>query len=1042
MRSKFKWIFTLLVALSMQFSFAQEKTVSGVVSDKSGPLPGANVVVKGTTRSAQTDFDGKYSIKAKAGEVLVISFVAYTDQTITVGAANSYNVSLKEQSVKLEEVVIDGYRTTKKTRSSVAQSTVTAKSIEGRPNANFIQSLQAQVPGLYISQSSGSPGTNKIQSLIRGVSSLSGNTEPLFVIDGIASSQSVFRGINPNDIESATVLKDAAATAIYGNRGASGVIVIKTKGGKYDSKLSVRYSGTTGFTSLQDNDYNVTNTKQILTLERDYAIGGGLGTTGGATGGPMTDAEIAAYPINTHWKDYFFRTGITKTHDLSFSGGTAKTTNFTSFGYYEQDGIVPNTDFKRMSVRSNFTGKSNNDRFTYSTNIFASFSKRHQLDQETRTDINSNVLQNPLQGILSSLPYLDPNSYVNGQQLFDEFGAPSFQITPFMLLDYLAPGNIPREYQETKVLLSLSGSYNLTKHLTYSMTTGIDYTEQFRDNARAPQSYLAIVATPAGALFGGSETQTNSRDVTLDVLNKLNYKIIIKDKHTFEANAFWQYVKNHQKGYSYAQSGLDPRTWAFGAGTGYIPFSTSTPTLYRPTISASKVDAGLLSYFGTVDYDYNSKYGVAATIRRDASYRFSDQSRWGTFYSVSARWNIDKEKFMENTIFDELKLRASYGTTGNQFIAGGGNGTNPNLLSPNLIRDTNSTSNAYGGGTGLGVSIIANSAIKWETTAQTDLGLDFGLWNSRLSGSLDFYRKVTTDLFDDISTSAVTSLWSIKGNNGAILNQGIELALKYDVFKKGDFKLDFFVNGAFNRGTYLTTLSDNQPEPNGNGIRRVGGTLYEYYVVPYLGVNNAGFTDASGIAQPADGNLLFLDINGNVTETATDADRRATEKSALPKYQGGFGFNASYKGFFVNTQFSFAKDVWRFDFDLTNLSDPTQIGVFPVTSDLLNAWDATTHPNSNIPSLTATNLQEGDTFSDRWVTDASYIRLKALTVGYNVPPKFLEKTALSSVRIYSQLENWMTWTKWRGLDPESSGSSNQGGYPAPKTISFGVDVQF
>jgi len=874
--------------------------------------------------------------------------------------------------------------------------------------------------------------------LIRGVSSINGSTEPLIVIDGIPSGQTVFRSINPNDIESVTVLKDGAATSIYGNRGAGGVIVVKTKAGKYDSKLTVKYSGSYGLQELQQNKYDIVNTQQALTLERTF--GSGLGSLNPDTGLPFTDAEIAAYPINTNWRKYFFRKGTSQNHDISISGGTAKTTNFTSFGYYQQDGIVPTTDFQRFSMRSNFAGKSANERFNYSTNIYASFSKRHQLDQETRTDINSNVLQNPLQGLLTSLPYTDPSLYVNGQQLFEDFGAPSFQIVPYMLMDYLVPGNIPSELQETKLLFNASGSYKLTKDLTFTSTAGVDYSQNFRDFARAPQSYLAIIATPTGADFGGIETQSNNRDFSFTLTNKLNYNHTFGGKHTIDLNAFTDYLKLHRRIYSYTQTGLDPRTWAFGAGTGYIPFNAATPTFYVPTHAASKNNAGMFSYFGTFSYDYDNKYGIDATVRRDASYKFINENQWGTFWSVDGRWNIDKEKFMTNSVFDELKLRISYGTNGNQNIPAVDYGVNPFYAGANLVRDTNGTVSGYSNLPALGVGTIANRNIKWETVAQTDLGIDFSV-AKRFSGSLDVYRKQTTDLYDFIRTSAIISEYTINGNSGSLLNQGIEAVLKYDMFKKGDFKLELFANGAYNRAIYTATLSGID-EPNGNVIKSIGGYIDQYFVVPYLGVNNSGFVDASGVSQPADGNLLFLDINGNVTETISDADRRKSKKSPYPKFQGGFGFNASYKGFFVNTQFTYAAGLYRFDFDLTNMSDPTAIGIFAVTNDLNNAWDATTNPNSNYPSLNATNLVEGDNFSDRWLKDASYVRMKVLNYGYNVPAKFLEKSAISSLRLYASMENYITWTKWRGFDPESIGASNQGGYPSPKAITFGVDVQF
>lgn len=1042
MRSKFKWIFTLLLALTMQFSFAQEKTVSGVVSDATGPLPGANIVVKGTTRSAQTDFDGKYSIKAKAGEVLVFSFTGYENFTATVGASNSINAKLQD-GVKLTEVVIDGYRSTAKAKSNVAQTTILAKTIENRPNTSFLQSLQGQVPGLQISTSSGQPGSAKVESLIRGVSSLNGSTDPLVVIDGIPSSQAVFRSINPNDIESATVLKDAAATSIYGNRGASGVIVIKTRGGKYDSKLNFRYSGSYGMVDLQQNDYDIANTAQTLRLERTVGSVGIGGFNNPDTGLPWTDAEIDAFPIQTNWKDYFFRKGTSQSHDLSISGGTNKMTNFTSLSYFDQQGIVPTTNFKRFSMRSNFAGKSANEKFNYTTNIYASYSKRNQLDQETRTDINANVLQNPLQGLLTSLPYIDPSLYVNGQQLFNDFGAPSFQIAPYMLMDYLVPGNIPSQWEETKLLFNASGSYKLTKDLTFTSTAGVDYSQDFRNFARAPWSYLALAATPAGAQFGGIETMTNNRDFSFSATNKLNYNHTFKGKHTIDANLFTDYLKLHRKFYGMQQSGLDPRTWAFGAGTGYVPFNQATPALYRPVIATPiKRDAGLFSYFGTLDYDYDNRFGLGGTFRRDASFRFIGDNKWATFWSVSGRWNINKEKFMENTIFDELKLRASYGTNGNQNVVGAAFGTNANFLGTNLVRDTNTTVSGFGGLPGLGVGVIANTDVKWETTVQFNVGADFSI-NKRFSGSLDYYRKRTEDLYDAIQLSAVTSLWEIPGNVGSLMNEGFEALLKYDVFKKGDFKLELFANGAYNKATYENTLlPGNADQADGNGIRRVDGLVGEYNLVPYIGVNNNGYIDADGNSVAANGNLLFLDANGNITETIGDNDRRATNKSALPKYQGSFGFNASYKGFFLNTQFSYAQGLYRFDFDLTNMSDPTAIGIFAVTNDLSNAWDATTNPNSNYPSLNATNLVEGDTFSDRWLYDASYVRLKVLTFGYNVPAKFLDKTSISSLRFYTLMENYVTWTKWRGFDPESIGGSNQGGYPAPKALTFGVDIQF
>jgi TonB-linked SusC/RagA family outer membrane protein len=884
---------------------------------------------------------------------------------------------------------------------------------------------------LNIATSSGTPGSSKIDVILRGLSSVNGNTEPLFVIDGVAGNQGIFRALNSEDIETLTVLKDAGATAIYGNRGANGVIVITTKKAKFNSKLSVRYSGSTGYTELQQNDYDFTNTRQLLRLERTH--GTGLGSLNEETGLPFTDAEINAYPFDINWRDYFFRTGISRSHNLSFSQGTANMTNFTSLSYFDQEGIVPTTDFKRFTLRSNFNGKSTNEKFTYGTNILLSFSRRNQLQQETSSGLNANVVQNPLQGLLSSLPYINPDLYQNAQQLYDDFGTGDFTATPLILLDYLQPGHIPNKYDETKIMANATGSYKLTKDLTYSMTAGVDYVESKRNFARAPWSWLAIaVREQNGTEFGGIELMTTDRDFGFNYQNRLNYLRTFSEKHTIDANLFLEYTKAERKVFTMQQDGLDPRTWALGAGTGWVPFNPATPTFYRPSLAALKQQAGLFSYFATVDYDYNQKYGIIGTIRRDASFKFVEDNQWGTFWSVSARWNIDEEKFMDNSWFNSLKLRASYGSTGNQNIESAAYGSNPLYLSANATRDLNATGSGYELNPSIGPSVIANRDLKWETTYQLDFGVDFIIKN-RFSGTVDFYQKRTDALYADdyISNVNATNTLSANLKEGELYNTGVEVSFKYDFFKKGDFKMDVFANASYNRNEVRGLVYPIGEEiiDLGNVANQNGEPIYSYYVAPYVGVN------------PENGNLLFLDRDNNVTETIGPEDRRMTGKNYVPTYQGGFGLNASYKGVFINSNFSFVADIYKFDFDLLNSSNPTAIGSFNVVSDLLQAWTPD-NPGSNVPSLDATNYDAGDSYSDRFLRDASYIRLKNLVVGYEVPTKMLDKTFLTNVKVYAQLENYFTWTKWRGFDPEGLNFSNQGGYPSPKVFSLGVDVQF
>lgn len=1032
MRSKFKWIFTLLIAFTMQFSFAQEKTVTGVVSDKTGPLPGANIIVKGTTRSAQTDFDGKFSIKAKQGEVLVISFVGMNDATITVGAANTVNVKLQD-GVVLNEVVVQGYgKTETKARTIGAVQTVSSKSIQNRPNVNVLQSLQGQLAGTNIALGSGQPGTNKIDVIIRGESSLNASTDPLYVIDGIPLTQAFFRNLNPNDVETVTVLKDASATAIYGNRGANGVILITTKRAGYDESMAINYSSSYGTAEFRGDNYHLVNAVEHLTLQNQF--GSGPGSTGSAPGVTVDVNNIGAYGINTDWKKYFFRLGTTQSHDLSITSGGKNMTNYTSVGYYDQQGIVPTTAFKRFTVRSNFSGKSSNDKFNYALNIGLTYSKRNQLEQETRGGINTNVLQNPLQGYLSSAAYFDPNTYVSGQQLFDDFGSPSLDIVPFMLLDLFQDKHAPSFFDEYKTLVSANASYKLTKDVTYSTTLGVDYTEDKRTFAIGPEAYLSVVrAVGAGQAFHGLETQRSQKEFMFDYVNKLNYKRIFADKHTLDISGYTEYLKAHRRVFLYQQIGLNPLTWEPGAGTGYIPYSTSLPASYIPTVGAAAINAGAFSYFGTVDYDYNSKYGFAGSIRRDAGYRFVGNNKWGTFWSLAGRWNISKEAFLQNSnVIKDLKLRASYGTTGNQNLQARGEDDTQSTIFylPSLPRDLNSTQQGYGNSASFGVGNYANADAKWETVTQFNVGVDFNI-KGRLSGSFDWYRKETTNLYQAIPISFANGISSLSGNDGALKNTGYELNLKFDIFKDTKFKLSVFANGALNKNeiSSLGSLDDGSHQVRyGDLVNAIGGPAFQYFVVPYIGVN------------PTNGNLLFLDINNNPTEAPTDADRRLTNKNYLPKIQGGFGLNASYEGFFLDATFVYAEDFYKFDSDLISLMDIRNVDPFPVSRELFNAWTPT-NTTSQIPSWDATNYDSGD-LSDRFLKDASYIRLRNITFGYDVPAKFLKQTFIKGCRFRVQGENLITWTKWQGFDPETFTTGTSGYFPTPKVYTFGVDINF
>ena len=1008
MITKFSVILTLILALVVQISFAQEKSISGTVSDNNGlPLPGATVIIQGTSSGVTTDFDGKYSISASQGDVLVFSYVGYANQPQVVGASNTINVSMVPDNA-LDEIVVEAYRTTSKETSSIASTTVTAETIESRPNASFAQTLQGQVAGLNIVTNTGQPGGNSLINL-RGVSSISGNTEPLFIIDGVPVDEDNFRSLNPNDIASLSVLKDAGATSIYGNRGANGVIIIKTKRGSYDQDLKVTYSGITSFSNLQDHDYDLMNSREQLQLEKDY--GAGFGAT-------LSDVELEerALQANTDWLDVFFKTGITQSHTLSFSSGGKNLNSFTSLGFNDTEGILSEAStLKRFNLRNNLNGKSNDGRFRYSTALSLNYSESNEANFIGSGAINRNYVL----GALLSVPYISPYSYVSGQ------GANIpvvFANTPLFLLDRLE--TYTRREDEIKIIASLKASYDITDNLTFNTSFGADFTDEQLLRSEAPNSFNAQLFAQTGNTTPGFEDRDSNRSIFLNFNNSLNYRNTFNEKHTLDVSVFSEYFKAHWRSFGFRQEGFDPATYYPGDGSAYVDDNAANDN-FVDTANADIKNAGLFSYFAYADYDFDTKFGLSATVRRDASYRFNDSNKWGTFWSVAGRVNISNLAEMPEFI-NELKLRGSYGKAGNQRIVDSGGSFAP-FGGPDLTRDLYVTGGQYGGVQGLTFAQIGNNALKWETVVSSNVGLDFALFN-RLRGSLDVYQRNTVDLFfpTPISPAINGSATSISANVGELQNSGVDLELRYDLFKSSSedgFNMTVNLVGNYNEQEIID-LGPGGDIPFG---LRVGGVIGEIYAAPFVGVN------------PANGNLLFQNAQGDITEDLIESDQVARGMNAYPDYQGSFGFDAEFDNFFLVAQLNYAIGVDRYDFDYADFLDPTAIGQFRHSRELLNAWS---QPGdiTNIPSLNATNLSD-EGLSDRYLREADYLRLRFIQFGYNFPQSILQDTGFSYIRAFAGGENLLTFSKWKGFDAEGSGSASRG-YPTPKTFSIGLEFGF
>jgi TonB-linked SusC/RagA family outer membrane protein len=1009
MKTKFNVILTLLLAFVVQIAFAQEKTITGIVSDSSGSLPGVSITVKGSTIGTETDFDGKYSIKAKTGDVLVFRYLGYKAVEKALGSSTIINVKLEEDFNVLEEIIVTGYSTTTRIKSTVSSTQLSAESVQDRPGGNLVQSLTGQVPGLDISTSSGQPGAGSLIQL-RGVNSINGNTEPLFILDGIPINEDNFRSLNQQEVASITILKDAGATAIYGSRGANGVIVIKTKAGKRNSALVVNFNSIMSFAQLPGENYNLLNSQQYATLERTRGVGLGAGASVGqayaANGGPLTDAQISALP-NQNWIDAFMRTGVTQNHTLTLSSGGENASQFTSIGYFSQEGVLKESNLKRFNLRNNINGSKG--KFKYGTSVSLNYSKN---DSPTGVG-GSGVNQNPFFGANAALPYLMAADQPTGQELANNV---IFQYSPYFIADKLFSATAIQE--EIKILASLNFSYDITENLTASVVSGVDYIDTISLAVRDPDSFNALLFNPVNP---GFQSQSSRRRASFSTTTSLNYNKEF-GKHTINAGVYSEYFKAFLRDFGYTSNGLNPKTFFPGDGAGFID-DNANDDLFVDTVFATRRDAGLLSYFGNIDYDYDSRFGLSATIRRDASYRFSTTNRWGTFGAVSARWNIDQESWMDGSIFDRLKVRGSYGVSGNQRISG-----NSYWSSPDLAFDFFGTGVGYNGEPNLFLSQLGNDTLIWETVAQANIGVDLAMFDNRLRASFDYYRKKTTDVFQNFPVSAITSVTSLRANTGSIHNNGFDFDVSYDLVRTKDLKIVVSAVGNVN-DNYLADLPAEIDPITGEvqivGLGRNGGPINERFEIRYAGVN------------PANGNELFLDRNGNLTESPdTDLDRVWSGLNLAPEATGSFNLNVDYKGFFLQSQFQYVMGADFPDFDYSNYMDPNDIGVFNLSSDILRAWTPDNRI-TDVPTIAA-GSNVGTFSSNRFLVDRDFLRLRFLSVGYSFQKEALKKMGFNNLRLFLNGENLVTFTKFRGFDAASRLSGRE--YPTPRIYSIGLEI--
>ena len=997
---KLKLFGIMLLTLCVQTAFSQTKTISGTVTDQVNvPLPGVSVIVVGTTNGTSTDFDGNYSLKdVNVGDQLSFSYVGMVAQTITVGQNDKIDVVLEESLESLNEVVVVGYGAQSRAAVTGAVSTVDSEEIAVLPVTNAESALQGRAPGLTV-VNNGVPGSNPLV-LIRGLGTF-GNNSPLFVIDGVIVGN--LSGISPSDIESVSVLKDASTTAIYGARGSNGVVMVTTKKGK-QGKGQLSFNTYTGF-QVNTERYDVMNTIQYLQHAANLGV--------------FPNRPLSTYSIDTNYQDEIFRTGIMQNYNVNYSAGTEKSSQFFSGEYLKQDGIIVNTGFERYSFRANSSIKMGKLKVGESMSI--AFSKqRPELTGGGRTLITHAIKAAPY------LPVYNPNndggfqgpsSSADGQ---DAENPVRIQTHPTSINKAL--GIIGNVYAEYEVIEGLN--FKTQVGLDYYRFDGSTFTPTFNDDSVDGSTTHAQDFAEYGR--GTNEGQT------LIFTNSLTYNTTIADNHNLELLALIE--KNESKGTGFGGSARNLIT------NDLVQFGAT-----NQAIGSGSSETNRLGYLGRLNYNYDNKYILSASIRRDASSRFGSNNRWGTFPSASLGWNIAKEEFLSNSNVSNLKLRGSYGITGNDNIG-------DYLYSATL---TGNFEYPIGGGNGAGVTANggSNPDLKWEETTMLNVGLDFGFNNERFTGTLEYYRNKSDDLLLSLPAPLSNGInaGNITANVGSVETTGWELALGYNDYE-GDFtwsanlNLGTSTNKVLSLGNLESFEGAAMKDGKGNISRTVvGESLFHFYGLVSDGIyQNQAEVDAVFTANPSQttvqpGDVRYKDLNGDGDITSAD---RAILADPYPDLTYGLNLNAEYKDFDLSLYITGIQGV---DIYNTNKYD-LEAGanrLFNGSPVLLDSW---TPENPSATQPRVPGAPQNHSVSDRYIEDGSFTRLKNVSLGYTFKGGVFDQY-FSKVRLYVSGQNLITISGYSGLDPEI-GQGNQefgidrGRYPQPKSALLGLQVSF
>lgn len=1042
MKKKFNGILTLLLALFVQIAFAQEKTISGVVSDASGPLPGVSVVIKGTSKGTQTNFDGQYQIATKVGDVLTFSFVGMKTVAVTVSTSNSINVSMQEDANALEEVIVVAYGTAKKSDFTGSATQIKGEAIELRPIANISTALEGAAAGISVSMANGQPGGGQ-DIRIRGFGSFSADSDPLYVVDGMPFNGYI-NSINPSDIESLTVLKDASSTALYGNKAANGVVMITTKSGKNKAgQFSLNVSGSMVDRAIPE--YDRINADQYYPIMWE-AFRNSIAIPGVSTEAQVTAANLTAtngiysrlgnnpynvpndqivgidgklnpsasllYPDDLDWVDAVTRVGYRQNYDMNFQGGTEKLDYYVSLGYLNEEGYLNNSDFERVTGRVNVNYQAN-DWLKTGLNIAGTTSQSNQGQFDSSTTFVNPIRFSRSMGPIYNIYQHDPTgAYVldeNGDRIYDLLAPRASNASPGRHI--VAELDLNQDLEE---ITSLNGKtyfdIKLTKDLVF--TTNVSFEQRSFYNTFFQNKFVGDGA-PAG-----TASRTFTRRTTVGFNQLLNYTKSF-DKHNFKLLIAHE-SQEMRYNYMYGR-----RTESIVDGnTELINFVTATDLVsYEDNLNDE-------SYFGRVNYDYDGKYFLSASYRQDGSSKFSSEKRWGDFFSVGAAWRIDQESFIKDQEWiDMLKLRSSYGEVGNNagisYYAYQGlynldynNQSEPGFLQANL----------------------AAPDLLWETSQSSDVALEFRFFN-KLNGVVEYYNRNSDNLLFDVPLPLSSGSESIPQNIGSMYNRGFEISLDYDVVRTDNFKWNFGVNAATIKNEF--TKLPQEEIINGSKKLMVGHSIYDYWLLNWYGVDpadGAALYVANEASAAAMGSSIRT-IDGNILTTSAGNAEYHYAGTAIPDLTGAISNSITYKNFNLNFLFTYQLGGESIDYNYQSIMSTGSYGA-ALSVDILDRWQ---QPGdiTNIPRMDVTKTTDFNATSDRWLVDASYFNLKQINLGYDLPKDVLNNIGVSTAKFYLSAENIFSLNARKGLNiqQEFSGTTSNV-YTPSRIVTLGLNVKF